>query len=121
MHLLYIEYNWLPITVTSTERSFSKLKLLKSYLLSTMSQERLNELDILYIVHDLLENIKYKSLKCDFTAQTMCRIIFQWFFIIIFCIFLGLIIPQVSHDAECVIVAHQQVFSRTITTTKEAW
>ncbi len=41
-----------------------------------MSQERLNELGI-YIVHNLLENIEYKSLKCDFAAQTVCRIIFQ--------------------------------------------
>ena len=35
-----------PVTVASAERSFSKLKLLKNYLRSSMSQERLNGLEI---------------------------------------------------------------------------
>jgi hypothetical protein len=39
----------IPVTVASTERSFLKLKLIKSYLRSTMSQERLNGLAILSI------------------------------------------------------------------------
>uniref|UniRef100_A0A7N0SZK7 HAT C-terminal dimerisation domain-containing protein n=1 Tax=Kalanchoe fedtschenkoi TaxID=63787 RepID=A0A7N0SZK7_KALFE len=38
-----------PVTVASAERSFSKLKLLKTYLRSSMSQERLNDLAILSI------------------------------------------------------------------------
>jgi hypothetical protein len=39
----------IPITVASTERSFLKLKLIKSYLRSTMLQDRLNRLTILII------------------------------------------------------------------------
>lgn len=42
----YIAYRILltiPITVAYAERSFSKLKLIKSYLRSTMSQDRMND------------------------------------------------------------------------------
>jgi hypothetical protein len=67
----------IPVAVASVKRSFSKLKLLKSYLRSTMSQERLNELAILSIGQDLLENIEYKSLISNFAAQTVRRDIFR--------------------------------------------
>uniref|UniRef100_A0A453JIW0 HAT C-terminal dimerisation domain-containing protein n=1 Tax=Aegilops tauschii subsp. strangulata TaxID=200361 RepID=A0A453JIW0_AEGTS len=46
-----------PMTVASAERSFSKLKLLKNYLRSTMSQERLNGLATLCIEKDKLDEI----------------------------------------------------------------
>lgn len=39
----------IPVTVASAELSFSKLKLIKTYLCSTMAQERLNALAILSI------------------------------------------------------------------------
>ncbi|VAH99507.1 unnamed protein product [Triticum turgidum subsp. durum] len=47
----------IPVTVASAERSFSKLKLLKSYLRSTMTQERLSELALIAIENDILENV----------------------------------------------------------------
>ena len=67
----------IPVTVASIKKSFSKLKLLKSYLRSIMSQKRLNELAILSIEQDLLENIEYKSLISNFAAQTVRRDIFR--------------------------------------------
>jgi hypothetical protein len=39
----------IPVKVASAENSFSKLKLIKSYLRSTLSQKRLNELAIISI------------------------------------------------------------------------
>ena len=66
----------IPVTVALVKRSFSKLKLLKFYLRSTMSQERLNELVILSIEQDLLENIEYKSLISNFVEKPCVEIIF---------------------------------------------
>ena len=39
----------LPVTVATAERSFSKLKIIKNYLRSTMAQERLNALAVISI------------------------------------------------------------------------
>ncbi|XP_025203642.1 52 kDa repressor of the inhibitor of the protein kinase-like [Melanaphis sacchari] len=43
----------IPITTTSAERSFSSLKRIKTYLRSTMGQERLNGLAMLHINKDI--------------------------------------------------------------------
>lgn len=45
-------YLTLPVTVAKAERSFSKLKLIKSYLRSTMSQTRLSDLAVLSIENE---------------------------------------------------------------------
>ena len=57
----YIMLLTIFVKVASAKRSFSKLKLSKSYLRSTISQERVNEFVILAIEQDLLENIEYLS------------------------------------------------------------
>jgi hypothetical protein len=67
----------IPVTVASVERSFSKLKLIKSYLRSTMSQERLNGLAILSIEKKVLENIEYKNLIKNFASQKAIRLNFK--------------------------------------------
>ena len=60
--LLYQFMLTLPITVSSNERSFSKLKLIKNYLRSTMSNDRLFYLIISSIESDLLDEIDIKKL-----------------------------------------------------------
>ena len=47
----------LPVTVASAERSFSKLKLIKTYLRSTMAQERLDGLSLLAIERDAAQKL----------------------------------------------------------------
>ncbi|XP_050876930.1 uncharacterized protein LOC127080662 [Lathyrus oleraceus] len=63
----------IPVTVASAERSFSKLKLLKTYLRSTMSQERLNGLALIAIENDILETLKYEDLVDDFASKNVRR------------------------------------------------
>ena len=63
----------IPVTVASVERSFSKLKMLKSYLRSTMSQERLNGLAILCIEKEMLEKIDFENVINEFACQNARR------------------------------------------------
>ncbi|KAI3709113.1 hypothetical protein L2E82_38872 [Cichorium intybus] len=63
----------IPVTVASAERGFSKLKLLKSYLRSTMSQERLNGLAMIAIENDILETIDYEDLVNNFASKNARR------------------------------------------------
>ena len=49
--------------------SFLKLKLIKSYLRSTISQERLSRLAIPLIENKMLEELEYKNLISQFASQ----------------------------------------------------
>jgi hypothetical protein len=60
-----------PVTVVSAERSFSKLKLLKNYLRSKMTQERLNGLAILCIENILLDEIDIDTIITDFASKNV--------------------------------------------------
>ena len=66
----------IPVSVASAERSFSKLKLIKSYFRSIISQERLNGLVILSIEKELLEELDYKNLIKNFASQKVRKIKF---------------------------------------------
>uniref|UniRef100_A0A8I6YXU0 HAT C-terminal dimerisation domain-containing protein n=1 Tax=Hordeum vulgare subsp. vulgare TaxID=112509 RepID=A0A8I6YXU0_HORVV len=56
----------IPVTVATAEMSFSKLKLLKSYLRSSMTQERLNDLATVALENDVLKKISYEDIIEDF-------------------------------------------------------
>jgi len=66
----------IPVTVASVERSFIKLKLLKSYLRSAMTQERLNDLAMIALESDMLEKIDYERIIEDFISKNAQRIKF---------------------------------------------
>ena len=63
----------IPVTVASTERRFSKLKLIKNYLRSTMSQERLNGLAILSIEKEMIDKHENESIINNFAAKKARR------------------------------------------------
>lgn len=52
----------LPTTVTSTEMTFSKLKLIKNYLRSTISQMRLGGLKMILIKNELAKKLNLSLL-----------------------------------------------------------
>ena len=65
-HLLLI----LPSTNAVSERSFSCMRQLKSYLRSTMGQARLNHLMLLSIYKDLLDGLDLKVIANEFVQES---------------------------------------------------
>ena len=56
----------LPVTVASAERSFSKLKIIKNYLRSSMSQERLVGFALISIESEISGSLEYDKLIKEF-------------------------------------------------------
>ncbi|VFQ67116.1 unnamed protein product [Cuscuta campestris] len=72
----FIAYRILLIvleTMASAERSFFKLKLLKSYLLSTVSQERLSGLAAIAIENEILKSIDCEDVINQFALKNARR------------------------------------------------
>ncbi|KAL4122325.1 hypothetical protein QTP88_014679 [Uroleucon formosanum] len=66
----------MPVSVASGERSFSKLKIIKNYLRSSMNQERLSDLATISIEKEVMENLEFKSLLIDFAQEKVRKINF---------------------------------------------
>jgi len=59
----------IPVTEASAERSFSKLKLIKTFLRSTMSQSKRSSLAVTSIEKDIGRAISYDDLLADFAQD----------------------------------------------------
>ncbi|KAL4084141.1 hypothetical protein QTP88_027976 [Uroleucon formosanum] len=66
----------MPVTTATCERSFSKLKLIKNYLRSTMGQERLSNLAILSIEQEIASKIDYTSIIEEFASKKARKVKF---------------------------------------------
>lgn len=66
----------LPVTVAGGERAFSKMKIIKNYLRSNMSQERLNGLAMLSIERQLAKKLDFKDIIEDFATRKVRRMAF---------------------------------------------
>ncbi|XP_022165596.1 zinc finger MYM-type protein 1-like [Myzus persicae] len=59
----------IPVTSASAERSFSKLKLIKTYLRNTMTQNRLSGLAMLSIENEMASELNFDSIIDAFAAK----------------------------------------------------
>lgn len=64
----------LPVTVASGERSLSSLKLIKTYLRSTMSQDRLSALAVFSIEHEVRKSLDMESVIARFAEANACKV-----------------------------------------------
>ncbi|XP_071033099.1 zinc finger MYM-type protein 1-like [Parasteatoda tepidariorum] len=65
----------LMITNCSSERSFSRLKLIKNELRNSMTQERLSHLSIMSIENDVLQKIDFDDVIEDFASQKARKVL----------------------------------------------
>jgi hypothetical protein len=66
-------YLTFPVTSTTAERSFSSLRRVSTFLRSSMTQQRLNNLFLLYVHSELTETLNLVSVAKDFVASNRRR------------------------------------------------
>jgi len=71
----------IALSIASCERSFSKLKLILSYLRASMGQERLSNLALLSIERENVENINFDDV-IDQCATVKSRKMYLWDFFV---------------------------------------
>ncbi|KAJ8870355.1 hypothetical protein PR048_029376 [Dryococelus australis] len=73
VHILLKILAVLPFSTASVERSFTKMKLIKSYLRSTISENRLNGPALMFIHRGLTRQISNHDLLDHFTQSGITR------------------------------------------------
>ncbi|EFN65590.1 hypothetical protein EAG_00120, partial [Camponotus floridanus] len=66
----------IPVTIASAERSFSKLKLIKNYLRSNTSQERLVGLAMMSIEKEISHETDFSNVINDFASAKARKVNF---------------------------------------------
>jgi len=74
----YTIFLTLSVRVASNERSFSKLKLLKTYLRAAMSHDRLSDLGILSIERDRFSEVDKRKVLEMFAQRKARRVRILW-------------------------------------------
>ena len=69
----YMVYMTVLITVDTAERSFSKFKLIKNFLQSSMSQDRLSDLALLSIENERAKNLDFRKVIKNSLVQKQDR------------------------------------------------
>ena len=68
--LLYRIFGTIAVSSATSERTFSKLRIIKSYLRSTMGQERLSDLTLLSVEREITETLKFDKVIENFSRMT---------------------------------------------------
>lgn len=66
----------IPVTSSCAERSFSKLKLIKTYLRNKLGQDKLSDLALISIEQEISSNIDYQQLLDVFASKKSRKKIF---------------------------------------------
>ena len=70
LHLVLV----MPATNATSERSFSALRRVKTYLRSTMGQERLNSLMLLHVHNERTDLLNLKQVANEFVMESEHRL-----------------------------------------------
>ena len=69
-------YLTIGVSIASKERSFSNLKMIKSYLRSSMNADRLSALSILSLERDYVQKLNFEDIIANFTSAKARKVQF---------------------------------------------